>query len=205
MTWKNGEYQPQQKRADVKKQKLIDAAAALFGEVGYHGTNAKAIAARAGVATGSFYRYFRDKKALFMAVCYRNEEEIGQRIFRYADDMRRKGMDEPAILKELVVFSIEAHHRHPALHREILAMEIRDTDVAAWSRERESRIVEALYRFLSLRRSDYRISDLEAAAELIFYVIEEVAHRSVLFESPVGEERLTNQLTDMLNRYLFEI
>ena len=205
MTWKNGEYQPQQKRADVKKQKLIDAAAALFGEVGYHGTNAKAIAARAGVATGSFYRYFRDKKALFMAVCHRNEEEIGQRIFRYADDMRRKGMDEPAILKELVVFSIEAHHRHPALHREILAMEIRDADVAAWSRERESRIVEALYRFLSLRRSDYRISDLEAAAELIFYVIEEVAHRSVLFESPVGEERLTNQLTDMLNRYLFEI
>lgn len=52
-------------------------------------------------------------------------------------------------------------------------------------------------------RDSYRAKDLEAAVELIYYTVEEVAHRSVLFESPVGEDRLSRALQEMLVRYLF--
>lgn len=203
MAWKNGEYHPQQKRADAKKQILIKAAMELFGQHGYHGTNTKAIAAHAGVATGSFYRYFRDKKALFMAVCHRNEQEIGQRILAFAKQMRDEGRDEREILVELIQFSVSAHHRNKSLHREILHMELRDPDVAAWSRAREARIISALTEFISARSAAYRVPDLPAAAELIYAATEIVSHRAVLFESPVGESRLTGQLQDMLLRYLF--
>ena len=41
---------------------MIDAALEVFSAEGYHFTTAKAIAARTGVATGSFYRYFRNKR-----------------------------------------------------------------------------------------------------------------------------------------------
>lgn len=203
MNWKNGEYQPKQKRADEKKSRILDAALDLFGAIGFHGTTAKAIAARAGVATGSFYRYFRDKKAVFMAVCMRMEEELGGRIFEYGRRMRQEGRSEREILNSLISFAVEAHHRNKAFHREVLAMQIIDPDVAAWTRAREERILSALLAFLQPMHSSYSVQDLEAAAELIYYAIEEIAHRAVLFESPVGEKRLVKALQMMLVRYLF--
>lgn len=204
MTWKDGEYQPKQKRGDEKKRRILDAALELFGAQGFHGTTAKAIAARAGVATGSFYRYFRDKKAAFMAVCLRMEEEFGGRVFEFGRNMRQDGRSEREILTSLISFSVLAHQQHKGFHREVLAMRIMDPDVAAWAREREGRLLAALTEFLRPMASEYRVEDLEAAAELIYYFIEEVAHRAVLFEAPVGAERLVRALQDMTLRYLFE-
>jgi hypothetical protein len=48
------------------------------------------------------------------------------------------------------------------------------------------------------------VQDLEAAAEMVLYSIEEIAHRSVLFEDPLGEKRLVRALQEMLLRYLFD-
>ena len=137
MTWKNGEYLPKQKRADEKKFRILDAALSLFGTKGFHGTTAKAIAAEAGVATGSFYRYFRDKKAVFMAVCMRMEAELGGKIFQFGRQMRAEGRSEPEVLTALVHFAVTGHQQNKAFHREVLAMQIMDPDVAAWNRARE--------------------------------------------------------------------
>lgn len=203
MTWKNGEYRPKQQRADEKKGRILDAALALFGTRGFYGTTAKMIAAEAGVATGSFYRYFRDKKAVFMALCLRSEAELGGRIFEFGKQMRQEGRSEPEILSSLVRFAVAAHHDNKAFHREVLTLQIRDPGVAAWTRGREERIRASLFKFLQSRRDVYRVQDLEAASELICDVIEEVSHRAVLFDSAVGEERLLGELQDMLRRYLF--
>ena len=99
MSWNNGEYQPKQKRSDEKKRLILDAALKLFSDHGFHGTTAKAIAAEAGVATGSFYRYFKDKKAVFMGVCLRMEEEIGSGVFDFGNQMRQQKCPEREILK----------------------------------------------------------------------------------------------------------
>lgn len=204
MTWNNGEYHPQQKRSKENKSRILDAALDLFAIQGFHGTTAKAIAARAGVATGSFYRYFRDKKAAFLAVCARMEQELGGSIFHHGEQLRQEGRPEAEILASLVRFAVTAHHCHKDFQREVLAMQIMDPDLAAWAREREQRVLNTLLAFLSARRSDYRVQDLEAAAELILYSIEEVSHRSAFFDSAVGEERLIRELQDMLIRYLFD-
>lgn len=203
MNWKNGEYQPKQKRADEKKRHILDTALELFSAHGFHGTTAKAIASEAGVATGSFYRYFRDKKAAFMAVCLRMEEELGGRMFEFGWQMRQEKHSEQEILASMIRFAVTGHHRNKAFHREVLAMQILDPDVAAWTRAREKRLLGALLRFLEPMRSSYRVQDLEAAVELIYYAIEEVCHRAVLFDSPVGEERLVKALQEMLTGYLF--
>lgn len=204
MNWKKGEYQPKQKRADEKKRQILDAALELFSTYGFHGTTAKAIASEAGVATGSFYRYFKDKKAVFMAVCLRMEEELGGCLFEFGWQMRKEGHSEQKILTSMIHFAVIGHQRNRAFHREILAMQILDPDVAAWTREREDRVLCALSDFLQPMQSSYRVRDLEAAVELTYYAIEEVCHRAVLFDSPVGEERLVQALQEMLQRYLFK-
>jgi AcrR family transcriptional regulator len=204
MSWHNGEYCPKQKRADERKGRILDAALALFSARGYHGATAKAIAAEAGVATGSFYRYFRDKKAAFMAVCHRMEEQLGGRIFEFGRQMRDEGLTEREILAAVVRHAVTAHGRNGAFHREVLAMQMSDPDVAAWTRKREARVLAALAAFLRPMADAYHIRDLEAATELVYYTIEEVAHRAVLFDNPVGQERLVEALQEMLVRYLFD-
>jgi len=59
---------PKQKRALEKRRALLQSGRELFIEKGYEQTNAKEIAAHAGVATGTFYRYFTDKRQLMMSL-----------------------------------------------------------------------------------------------------------------------------------------
>jgi AcrR family transcriptional regulator len=47
---------------------LLDAAAAEFGEKGFHESSIVSITQRAGVALGSFYTYFDSKDSLFRAL-----------------------------------------------------------------------------------------------------------------------------------------
>lgn len=49
-------------------RKLLDAAAAEFGEKGFHDASISGITRRAGTALGSFYTYFESKEALFQAL-----------------------------------------------------------------------------------------------------------------------------------------
>lgn len=50
------------------REKLIAAAAAEFDDHGYSGTDSNKIARRAGFAPQTFYRWFKDKTEIFLAV-----------------------------------------------------------------------------------------------------------------------------------------
>jgi len=50
------------------RQALLDAAARLFAERGYHETTVPAIVQLAGVSQGTFYQYFRDRRDVLMAL-----------------------------------------------------------------------------------------------------------------------------------------
>lgn len=59
---------PKQERAQQKRKALMESGRILFAENGYEHTTAKEIASHADVATGTFYRYFSDKRQLLMAL-----------------------------------------------------------------------------------------------------------------------------------------
>jgi TetR/AcrR family transcriptional regulator, mexJK operon transcriptional repressor len=59
---------PQQERAQQKRDALIESGRQLFIVNGYSQTTAKDIAAKAGVAIGTFYRYFSDKRQLLRSL-----------------------------------------------------------------------------------------------------------------------------------------
>ncbi|PKQ19869.1 MAG: TetR/AcrR family transcriptional regulator [Actinobacteria bacterium HGW-Actinobacteria-6] len=54
-------------KAATTRQRLLDAAAAVFSERGYARATTKEIAKSAGVAEGTIYRHFDDKRELFKA------------------------------------------------------------------------------------------------------------------------------------------
>lgn len=59
---------PRTERGRRTLRALLDAAAAEFGEKGFHDSSVVSITTRAGVALGSFYTYFDSKELLFRAL-----------------------------------------------------------------------------------------------------------------------------------------
>ncbi len=53
-----------------RAQQILDTAAKLFHKRHYHEVRMDDVAAQAGVAKGTIYRYFKDKEALYVALLY---------------------------------------------------------------------------------------------------------------------------------------
>ena len=66
----------------LKREAILDAALAVFGEVGLHGASLREIASRVDVSHQSLMHYFPTKNELLMAVLRRRDE----RLRRHFDD-----------------------------------------------------------------------------------------------------------------------
>lgn len=64
-----------------KKERILKAAASVFAERGFAGTDVAQIAARAGVAKGSLYNYFDNKEDLYLFVCRDGIERSRQAVY----------------------------------------------------------------------------------------------------------------------------
>jgi AcrR family transcriptional regulator len=67
---------PKQQRGKQRVEKILDAAAEVFAEVGYEVATTHAIATRANTAVGSLYQFFPDKAAIFRALEVRHVEGV---------------------------------------------------------------------------------------------------------------------------------
>lgn len=63
---------PVQGRSVARVQRMLDTCAAIVDEVGYEGLTTTVLAERAGVAIGSVYQFFPDKRAIVQALAHRN-------------------------------------------------------------------------------------------------------------------------------------
>ncbi len=193
---------PQQERSIATKQKLFQAALELFAEHGYHHTNTKKIAARAGIAVGSFYAYYKNKKAVFLEVIRYYYQRIQQTAF--AGDFDPRSVDRPrdflaALLRKLY----DAHDITPQLHREITGMRYSDPEVDQLISAEEAETIARIHQLLVLLGPMLAVEDLEAAAQIVHRSAEEVIHSIKIFGTSIEPERLLSELQSMLERYLF--
>lgn len=77
-------------RDKEKPAQIIEAAFAVFGDVGYEATVIKDIAEKAGISSGTIYTYFSDKRDLFRATALEGWSRFLQQIREIAES------DEPA-------------------------------------------------------------------------------------------------------------
>jgi AcrR family transcriptional regulator len=68
----NVRRRPVQQRSAQRVERMLEACATLIDEVGYDGVTTTLIAERAGVAVGSLYQFFPDKRAVVQALTARN-------------------------------------------------------------------------------------------------------------------------------------
>ncbi|MCL6572449.1 MAG: TetR/AcrR family transcriptional regulator, partial [Bacillus sp. (in: Bacteria)] len=134
-------FVPKQERAQIKRNALLESGHILFISKGYEQTTAKEIAANAGVATGTFYRYFSDKRQLLMSLL--------------EDQLDKMLPPEPSWLScnpERVLASLlEAHHKRLnelGLHRLLPELLPRDLELAEVLKVARRKIHEKIHRGL---------------------------------------------------------
>ena len=71
---------PVQGRSVARVARMLDACAELVDEIGYEALTTTLLAERAGVAIGSIYQFFPDKRAVVQALTLRNLEAYLERL-----------------------------------------------------------------------------------------------------------------------------
>lgn len=198
---------PVQKRGLETKKKIIEAAEKLFAEKGYHKTNALEIAAAAGVATGSFYAYFNNKKEVLIEIIRNfytvtSEKVLNAYNIRVRDNATDNYREGKKLIRSMIRALYDAHTVNPSLHRELLAMILLDKDIEDISREEDRKVIAAMTLLFKQYKKYIRVKDPEAAAILLHRVGEEIIHHIKIMGSDIDGRRLLAELEDMLCSYL---
>jgi AcrR family transcriptional regulator len=191
--------QPRQVRAELTRQRILTAAAHVFGEHGYAAGTTNRIAERAGISIGSLYQYFPNKDAILAELLVRHLDD-GAAI---AERVQREALPGPIeeIFRLFVRGAIESHLDEPRLLRVLLEQAPKSNDVL----ERVERLktnLAAYLRALLDEHPEVRVTDTETAARLIVTTVELVIHQLVADHEPVDTGRLETELVAMLTRYV---
>jgi AcrR family transcriptional regulator len=86
-----------------KKNDLYMAAQKVFLEKGYKSTNISDITNEAGMAVGSFYKYFKSKEELFLEIYIQENEKVKNKLIDTID-WNRKAID---VIDDIFNYSLE--------------------------------------------------------------------------------------------------
>jgi AcrR family transcriptional regulator len=199
-----------QTRAKKTYATLLQAAGDVFAEMGFDAAQTPDIAARAGVSVGTFYRYFADKRQVFIELAQDYlERAFHATIGGLSPDAfmeTRTPADRRAALEQVIEVLFQSAAEKPAFHRVFVGMALRDNDVARLRSKHEQRARDAMARLIQAIAPVTRIPDAHAAAEVIQIAAREVAVSAVDTESGATAADVAARrraLTDMIYRYLF--
>ena len=122
---KSGEARPKARDPQQTRARLVEAAARIFNEHGYYGTDTNRIAVSAGYAAGTFYKHFADKREVFLEAydgwVQSEWVEIEQAVASSGE------RDE---IVERIVKAVLAHHRRWAKFRaSLVSLAVSDEQV----------------------------------------------------------------------------
>ncbi len=122
-----------QERAERTHTAILDAAAKLFPNLGYEGTQTPQIAEAAGISTGAVYRYFDDKRQIFLEMLERELAKARGEVDKRLSVIASQGtIESPAQVIDHVLDTIfESAKKDAALTRVFVALSLTDKDVAA--------------------------------------------------------------------------
>ena len=155
------------KRVGNKRERIIAAAAKLFGDKGYHDTTTAEIAESAGVAAGTIYIYFSSKEELLVAVF---EEFLGRHMERLRAGVQREKTPEDKLMR-LLTLGLELMQNNPDSARIFLSQLRQSTKMITTVVKRSSRAYKDIIEDILTeggRSGLCRSVNVPAAASMLF-------------------------------------
>jgi len=196
-----------QKRAAATYEALLTAAEKVFAARGFERAQTPEIAAEAGVSTGAFYRYFTDKRQVFVEMIARNLKRAHEDVMQRLDPTLFDGKNRRGVIDRALDVLFEHVKRDEQLARVYLSMSLRDPEVEALRTEFEAMGLESLTLLVRALVPKKRLPNPRAAALVIQLAALEVAgERAGLrprIAPSLSERDLKHALREMIHAYLF--
>jgi AcrR family transcriptional regulator len=194
-----------QERARRSYLALIEAATELFSAHGYDAIGTPEIAQRAGVAVGTFYRYFDDKHEIYLEVSRRDIMAAYEVTIEGLGPERFVGRARHETISATIAVLFEHVLARPQLSRSFIEMSLRDPAVAELRRAFEAVSVERLTALIAAVAPRDVVPDPEATAYILYGSAMQAAYGLAghVGAPPVDAERARKALTSFIERALF--
>jgi len=178
------------RRSDARPR-LLDALERLLETRDFAAVTADAIAAEAGLAHGTFYRHFRDKRTALDAALERVREERGLGAERLRDDVD-SAAEARAALRGLVERILSSPAEHPALLRASYVLLARDEALARQQRERKALGRAKVARHLAAltARGFASVTDPDATAAVLLAMVDGLYRDALLDRNALDAARI---------------
>ncbi|GAA1812627.1 TetR family transcriptional regulator [Luedemannella flava] len=189
---------PVQGRSLARVHRMLDACAELVDQVGYDGLTTTLLAERAGVAIGSVYQFFPDKRAIVQALTLRNLDAYLDRLSkRITDGQLHNWWDAvDAAIEEYI-----AMHRHVPGFRTLHFGDV--VDVHLLDEERDNNVV-IVDRLGSLLVEHFGLPD-EPRLRFNLAIAVEIADGLIKYafrRDPEGDELVLAEAKSLIREYL---
>ncbi|MFI7320971.1 TetR/AcrR family transcriptional regulator [Streptomyces venezuelae] len=194
--------QPRQIRAELTRQRILDAAAHVFAEYGYAAGTTNRIAERARVSIGSLYQYYPNKDAILVELLIQHLD-AGMAAIEAAQPDREglRTQSIESILRSYVGNVVESHRDDPQLLRVMMEQGPRAPELLERVARNEMRSIAYAQRLLR-NHPEVRVADVDIAARLVVSTVEMVVHKVMAGPGDVDRARFEDELVTMLTRYL---
>ena len=185
------------KRVGNKRERIIAAAAKLFGEKGYHDTTTAEIAELAGVAAGTIYIYFSSKEELLVAVF---EEFLGKHMERLREGVEAEATAEKKLTR-LLALGLELMYKNPDSARIFLSQLRQSTKMITTVAKRSSRAYKDIIEVIlqeGARTGLCRDVNVPAATSMLFGAFQSTVLDWVADGCTYDLTGMTESLTDFV-------
>ncbi|WP_436852756.1 TetR/AcrR family transcriptional regulator [Nocardiopsis dassonvillei] len=182
----------------LRVQRMLDCCAELLDEVGYDNLSTTRIAERAGVAIGSVYQFFPDKKAITQALGLRFLDQFGTRVTERLADA---SFSHWTLAVDAVVDEYIDMHRHVPGFRSLHFGDIVDTRLLNGGTDNNRVISIRLRRIIVSVTGIPDNEELDRAIDVAVEAADAVL-KLAFRDDPEGDPALVREAKHLVSSYL---
>jgi AcrR family transcriptional regulator len=194
---------PVQARGIQTRKKILVAGEKLFIQYGFHDILADDIAREAGVSVGSFYSYFKDKRALFLTIL----ENISNVMMVGINEnlsilMSEDSPDLQRLAQKTIETLFDAHQTFYPLFQQAQQMATFDEEINHSLAEGDSASLLVFEKIL-LHMAHRNDKNLRSVAYVLYHASEGIIHSMIAenLQAPIREEILL-QTSRLIANYI---
>jgi AcrR family transcriptional regulator len=187
-----------QGRSVARVSRMLDACAEIIDEIGYDGLTTSLLAERAGVAIGSVYQFFPDKRAVVVALTRRNVEAY---VARLSERMAGGGMSRWVDAVGAALDEYIDMHRNVPGFRTLHFGDVVDLNLLDPDRDNNSVIVQRLGTLLV---QHFGLSGNERLAFALAMAVEmaDALVKAAFRYKVEGDEKILDEAKEIVRDYL---
>jgi AcrR family transcriptional regulator len=188
-----------QARGQVRINQLLDAADAVFAELGYERATTNAICKQACVSPGTLYQFFHHKQAIAEALATRYLERLPE-THQAAFDVASAQAPLADLIAHIVDPFISLHRQGPGLEALLTGSVISD-ELTATIHGLNQHVAKSLAELFRARRPQVNRADINRAAATSVQLFKALLHAAVT-GTPKQQKEGIQELKTVLFRYL---